>query len=110
LERSLCSRTTGDGAVGWYAADKRAVCVCERARLRSHLSASTEGPGNSRTKLGIDLMAGELNISQQGVVETSSAYTLSEEFLDRLNVKVLDEIIRVTKELQAEKTHSKKTH
>jgi hypothetical protein len=55
-------------------------------------------------------MAGELNISQQGVVETSSAYTLSEEFLDRLSVKVLDEIIRVTKELQAEKTHSKKTH
>jgi hypothetical protein len=64
-------------------------------------------------KLGVDLIAGQHKAIREGVAEAaraSSADTLSEELLDRLSVSALDEIIRVEKELQAEKKHSKKMH
>ena len=60
-------------------------------------------------KLGIDLMSGQHNLIQ-GAAEAARAsgtYTLSEELLDRLSAGVLDEIIRVEKELQAEQMPSK---
>jgi hypothetical protein len=64
-------------------------------------------------KLGIDLMAGQRKAIEEAVAEAaraSTGYTLSEELLDRLSERTLDEIISVEQELQAEKKNLKKMH
>jgi hypothetical protein len=62
-------------------------------------------------KHGIDLFAGQHRAIRDGFAEagtTSSAFTLTEEVLDRLSEGALDELTRVVTELEAEK--KKKLH
>jgi Family of unknown function (DUF5681) len=65
-------------------------------------------------RLGVDLIAGQHKAIREGVAEVarldSSAYSLSAEVLERLSIQALNEIIRIEKELEAEKNNSKKTH
>jgi hypothetical protein len=61
-------------------------------------------------KHGIDLFAGQQKAIQKGIAETarSSSAILTEEVLERLSNKTLEELTRVVQELEAEK--KKKVH
>jgi len=100
--------------------DKKMILTKAEAGFKQLANQHAKGDRHARReavayaeKFDSDLMPGPHKASPEGVAEAaraSSAYTLSDEVLERLSTSAFNEIYKVVREVEAEKKNLKKMH